>query len=136
MPWLLDTNHWIRLLKGRCAPLAEKLRDVPPTEVWLCSVVKEELLHGALGYGRPTEKLAVLAELFAQHPSAPFDDLAADCAARIRHDLERLGCVIGPHDLQIAGIAISRGWPLVTNNTDEFARVSDLALEDWTQNAG
>lgn len=25
MPWLLDTNHWIYLLKGRCLPLQEKL---------------------------------------------------------------------------------------------------------------
>jgi predicted nucleic acid-binding protein len=43
MPWLLDTNHWIILLKGRCRPLQEKLRQVPPEEVWLCAVVKEEL---------------------------------------------------------------------------------------------
>lgn len=129
MPWLLDTNHWIRLLKGRCPPLADRLRSLPPQEVWLCSVVKEELLYGALG---PEERLRLLAELFARHPSAPYDDLAADSAARIRHDLERRGCVIGPHDLQIAGVALSRGWALATNNTEEFGRINGLELEDWT----
>ena len=135
MPWLLDTNHWIQLLKGRCPPLMQRLKSVPPDEVWLCSVVKEELLHGALKYERPDERLAKLEELFARHPSAPFDDLAAESAARIRHDLESRGCVIGPHDLQIAGLALSQGWPLATNNTDEFARVTGLALEDWTKPA-
>jgi tRNA(fMet)-specific endonuclease VapC len=132
MPWLLDTNHWIRLLKGRCPPLANRLKTLPPQEVWLCSIVKEELLHGALGYERPEERLLLLADLFARHPSAPYDDLAAESAARIRHDLETRGCIIGPHDLQIAGVAQSRGWTLATNNTSEFSRVSGLALEDWT----
>ena len=33
MPWLLDTNHWIVLLKGRCLPLQEKLRQISPDEV-------------------------------------------------------------------------------------------------------
>jgi tRNA(fMet)-specific endonuclease VapC len=74
----------------------------------------------------------LLADLFARHPSAPYDDLAAESAARIRHDLETRGFIIGPHDLQIAGVAQSRGWTLATNNTKEFSRVSGLTLEDWT----
>lgn len=132
MPWLLDTNHWIRLLKGRCPPLANRLKTLPPQEVWLCSIVKEELLHGALGYERPEERLLLLTDLFARHPSVPYDDLAAESAARTRHDLETRSCIIGPHDLQIAGVVQSRGWTLATNNTGEFSRVSGLALEDWT----
>lgn len=132
MPWLLDTNHWIQLLKGRCPPLAGRLTAMPPHEVWFCSVVKEELLYGALRYERPAQRLALLEELFERHPSVPYDDLAAHSAARIRHDLERRGCMIGPHDLQIAGVAQSRGWTLATNNTGEFNRVAGLALEDWT----
>lgn len=132
MPWLLDTNHWIQLLKGRCVPLSVRLKTVPPEQVWLCSVVKEELLHGALGYERPAERMATLEALFSRHPSAPFDDLAAESAARIRHDLEGRGCVIGPHDMQIAGIALSRGWVVASNNAGEFNRVTGLMVEDWT----
>lgn len=94
--------------------------------------MKEELLHGALGYEKPEERLLLLADLFARHPSAPYDDLAAESAARIRHDLETRGCIIVSHDLQIAGVALSRGWTLATNNTREFSRVADLVLEDWT----
>jgi len=39
--------------------------------------------------------------------------------------------VIGPNDLMIASIARARGQVLVTHNTNEFSRVSDLKLEDW-----
>src|SRR5436190_4371537 len=122
MPYLLDTNHWIQLLKGRCPALARRLDAVAPEEVWLCSVVKEELFYGAQKYENRDSRLAKLRELFARHGSAPFDDAAAEEAGRLRHVLETQGEVLGPHDLQIAAIARTRGWTLVTNNVAEFQR--------------
>ena len=133
MPWLLDTNQWIMLLKGRCAPLAAKLHEVSPDDVWLCSIVKEELLHGALKYEDTAARMAKLVPLFNGHPSAPYDDAAAEEAAKVRHDLESRRLVIGPRDRQIAGLALSRGWTLVTANTNEFSRVTGLKLEDWDE---
>lgn len=132
MPWLLDTNHWIRLLKGRCAPLQEKLRSVPPDEAWLCSIVKEELYHGAEGYEDREARTARLAVLFSRHPSVPFDDEAAQLAGRIRKDLEKRGELIGPHDIQIAAIALLHDWTLVTSNEGEFTRVAGLRVENWS----
>ena len=41
--------------------------------------------------------------------------------------------VIGPYDVLLAGCALSRGLVLVTANTDEFARVDGLAVEDWRE---
>lgn len=133
MPYLLDTNHGIVLLNKRSLPLAARLAATPPDQVWLCSVVKEELLHGAHKYGDPAERLAILVVLFSLHQSASYNDEAANEAVRIRHELEGAGKVIGPRDLQIAGLALSRGWTLVTANTREFSRVNGLKLEDWTQ---
>ena len=49
----------------------------------------------------------------------------------IRHELEEIGAVIGPHDLQIAAIALQNGLILVTHNTREFGRIPNLKLEDW-----
>jgi len=132
MPWLLDTNHWIFLLKGRCQPLLYKLREVPPTEVWLCSVVKEELYYGAEVYDNRAARLAKLESLFEKHASVPFDDESAEIAGRIRRYLEERRQVIGPHDLQIAAIALQHGWTVVTHNKDEFSRVPGLLVEDWT----
>jgi tRNA(fMet)-specific endonuclease VapC len=113
--------------------LQQRLDAISPSDVWFCAVVKEELIYGAHRYENREARLSVLRELFARHASVPFDDAAAEEAGRLRSELEELGRAIGPHDLQIAGIALSRGWTLVTNNTDEFKRVSGLSIEDWTK---
>jgi tRNA(fMet)-specific endonuclease VapC len=51
--------------------------------------------------------------------------------AEIRRELERSGTIIGPHDLQIAAIALQHGLTLVTHNRQEFSRISGLRWEDW-----
>jgi tRNA(fMet)-specific endonuclease VapC len=62
-----------------------------------------------------------------------FQDIAADHYAAIRADLKRRGQLIGANDLLIAAHARSLDLVLVTNNTAEFSRVTDLKLENWTQ---
>jgi hypothetical protein len=52
--------------------------------------------------------------------------------ASIRADLKRRGALIGGNGLLIAAHARSLGLTLVTNNTGEFGRVADLAVENWT----
>ncbi len=63
----------------------------------------------------------------------PFDEAAAKRAAKVRHELEKTGSVIGPFDVLIAGHALATGMVLVTNNMGEFSRVDGLKLEDWQQ---
>ena len=38
---------------------------------------------------------------------------------------------IGPYDLMLAAQALRLGAVLVTNNTEEFARVPGLSVENW-----
>ncbi|WP_200285029.1 PIN domain-containing protein [Rhabdochromatium marinum] len=45
---------------------------------------------------------------------------------RIPAEFQRAGTPIGPYDLQIAAIALSHGFTLVTQNIDEFRRVRGL----------
>ncbi len=80
----------------------------------------------------PFLRLAKLEAIFSRHASVPFDDESAAIAGRRRKELENQGRVIGPHDLQIAAIALQHEWTLVTNNKDEFSRVEGLKIEDWT----
>lgn len=61
-----------------------------------------------------------------------FDKAAASHYGEIRADLEKMGTIIGPNDLMIASIARSRNLILITNNVNEFQRVKDLRIEDWT----
>ena len=133
MPWLLDTNAWITHLKQPGGPVEQRLDQVQPTDILLCSVVKAELWHGAHKYARRERRLLVLATLFERFASVPFDDDAARQYGEIRHQLEIQGQVIGPNDLQIAAICRARGVTLVSANTDEFSRVAGLRVEDWTK---
>ena len=47
MPFLPDTNVWISLLKNPGGKLAMKVQAQSISDVFLCSVVKAELWHGA-----------------------------------------------------------------------------------------
>jgi tRNA(fMet)-specific endonuclease VapC len=46
--------------------------------------------------------------------------------------LDRGGRTIGPNDLIIAATARATETTLVTNNVDEFSRIEELTLEDWS----
>ena len=85
-----------------------------------------ELLHGAEKYGNRNRRVATVNQTLAPFNSVPFDDGDAAEYARIRNELETMGLVIGPYDLQIAAICVRHGFTLVTHNIGEFARVRGL----------
>lgn len=131
--FLLDTNNWILLLKQPPRVLRQRLEDAEAKGILVCSIVKAELLHGAMKFANAAVRRSVVENLLAPYVSLPFDDVAAHHYATIRHELETRGQVIGPNDLKIAAICLAHGLTLVSSNTDEFNRVSGLRVEDWTQ---
>jgi len=128
---LLDTNTCIHLLNGRHPRLIDRFHGHTREEIVLCSMVKAELLRGALRSQRVELNLQRLKDFFSPLQSLPFDDDAAEHFARIGADLFERGKPIGPNDLVIAAIARARDATLVTHNTGEFGRVAGLRLEDW-----
>ncbi len=131
MTYLLDTNVCICYLNGRSESVKERFEALHPADIFLCSVVKSELLAGAYKSNNRQRTLEKLRLFFAPLQSLPFDDEAAVVYGQIRSNLERRGTPIGPYDLQIASIAIAKGLVLVTHNLREFGRVRGLILEDW-----
>jgi tRNA(fMet)-specific endonuclease VapC len=131
MPYLLDTNVWIHYLKHSGSPIHARLATLQPADIVTCSIVRSELLHGAEKYGDRNRRVAIVNQTLAPYNSVPFDDADAVGYARIRHELETAGLVIGPYDLQIAAISVRHGFTLVTSNVGEFSRVRGLILEDW-----
>jgi len=131
MTYLLDANTCINYLNGRSEPIRRRIESLRPDNLALCSVVKAELLFGAVKSGRSAENFAKLRRFFARFASLPFDDAAAEVYGRIRARLERAGSPIGPNDLLIAAIALAHQRTLVTHNQDEFGRIEELNLEDW-----
>ncbi len=131
MKYLLDTNVCIRYLNGQSANIEQMLTRLSPGQVALCSIVRAELLYGALKSAQPKRNTERLAYFFGGFPCLPFDDRASDAYAIIRLELEKAGRPVGPNDLLIAATAIANRLVLVTHNTQEFGRIEGLAVEDW-----
>ena len=131
MTFLLDTNVCIRYLNGRSESVRTYLESTDPSEVILCSIVKAELFYGVMKSNNSAKNLVKLQHFVSPFASVPFDDSAAEIYGNIRTQLERAGTPIGPNDLQIAAIALANELTLVTHNTREFSRVSNLRIEDW-----
>ncbi len=129
--YLLDTNACIQYLRGLSASLASTLHSKTPDQIFVCSVVKAELFYGAMRSPDPQTTLRSQNQFLQQFVSLPFDDEAALQFGCIRAELARQGTPIGPYDLQIAAIALTRNCTLVTHNTREFSRVAGLQLDDW-----
>jgi tRNA(fMet)-specific endonuclease VapC len=131
MIYLLDTNAWISYLNSHTSPVRNRLNRFSPQEITTCSVVKAELYFGAYKSSRREENLALLSNLFKEIQSYPFDDAAADVYGRIRADLIKRGAPIGPNDLMISAIALTKDLVLITHNVSEFSKVAELKYEDW-----
>ncbi len=111
--------------------VAHRLAQKDPRGVWLCTVVKAELLFGARNSERVEANLLLLTKFFAPFRSLPFDDRCAEHYGVVRASLARLGSPIGPNDMLIASIALAHDATLVTANEAEFRRVPGLRMESW-----
>lgn len=128
---LLDTNVCIQLWQRKNLNVRRHFMQYGPADIVLCSVVKAELLFGALCSAQKESNLQLLSKLFAPLISFDFDNAAASHYAQIRAELTTKGNLIGANDLIIAAIAKANNAILVTHNTGEFSRVQGLTIEDW-----
>lgn len=131
MRYLLDTNVWIEVLKGKNLRLVSRFSETSIDEITACSPVRAELMHGAEKYKDTVARKNDVVRALGKFISLPFDDRCAERYGSVRHDLETRRCVIGPMDLQIAAIALVHDLTVVTGNVDEFGRVHGLKVESW-----
>ena len=131
MIFLPDTNTCITLLRQRDNRLIARWKSVKATDIVLCSIIVYELRYGAQRSPNPAGEHSKLDFFLSPFASLPFDDQCARRCAEVRAKLERVGRVIGPHDLQIAAVALQHQLTLVTHNTREFSRIAGLKLDDW-----
>ncbi len=133
MRYLLDTNVCIDYLNGRYPSVVERIRETSPDDLCLSTVVVAELRYGADKSARKEQNHEKLDVLMAEIQCADFDLDTARSFGRVRTALEAKGTPIGPYDMMIAAHALCLGCVLVTDNVQEFARVEDLAVENWRQ---
>lgn len=129
--FMLDTDTCSYIMKRSRPLVLKRLQSVPIRDVCMSVVTKAELLYGVAVSPRRAHDAAALSAFLPYVEALDFDDSAAQHYAEIRADLKKRGALIGANDLFIAAHARALGLTLVTNNTAEFARVSNLTVENW-----
>jgi tRNA(fMet)-specific endonuclease VapC len=133
--YLFDTDHLTLFQQGH-ALVGLRMALQPAGTVGISVVTIEESLRGRLarlaraGDGptrlRHYALLAATVQLFSQFPIVPYDQAAEDWFQQHRP------VRIGTQDRKIAAIALANQLILVTRNRRDFARVTGLALDDWS----
>jgi tRNA(fMet)-specific endonuclease VapC len=130
--YMLDTDTCSYIMKRSSQPVMKRLRAVPVASVCISVITKSELLYGVEVSPRRMQDATALQAFLPHVEVLEFPDAAATHYAQIRADLRKRGQMIGANDLLIAAHARSLRLKLVTNNTAEFSRVTELTLENWT----
>jgi tRNA(fMet)-specific endonuclease VapC len=129
---MLDTDICSYIMRRSNQPLLKRLRQVRVSDVCISVITKSELLFGVEMSPRRQQDEIALNALLPYVDVLDFPNEAAPHYASIRAHLKTRGTMTGANDLFIAAHARSLGLTLVTNNTNEFGHVPDLALENWT----
>ncbi len=133
--FLLDTDTCIYLTNRRPGyeVILDHVEGKSYGDVVVSSITFAELMYGIAKSRFQKLNQRAARVFFAHFPILPFDQAAAEAYGQIRARLETRGSPIGPLDTLIAAHAVSVGAVIVTNNTKEFSRVENLAVENWSK---
>ncbi|PJZ79150.1 type II toxin-antitoxin system tRNA(fMet)-specific endonuclease VapC [Leptospira meyeri] len=131
MNYFLDTNICIYFLKGKNLKIETNIKKLNPNRIKIPSIVKAELLLGALKSQNPKKNRDIVLDFVDPFEIIGFNDVESEIYSEIRSNLELKGLPIGPNDLIIASIVLNNNGILVTNNEKEFSRIQSLKIENW-----
>ena len=134
--YLLDTSIVSSpIAKIPDADIVQRL-DERGSECAIAAPVWHELTYGCRRLPRGRRRVALETYLRdvvrASFPILPYDDAAATWHGHERARLEELGRPVPYVDGQIAAIAHASRLVLVTVNTKDSSRFSDLKVENWS----
>lgn len=130
--YMLDTDICSYVMKRSSSALSKRLQRIAVEDICISVISKAELLFGVEVSPRKQQDEIALHAFLRYVEVLDFPDEASIHYAHIRAQLKKVGQMIGANDLFIAAHARHLGLTLITNNTREFGRVRDLAVENWT----
>ena len=135
---ILDTDHVSLHQRGHVQVLAH-VAAMPPRHLAVAIVSLEESMRGWLAVIRRARDAGALEraygylregwEYYRAQRVLPFDPAAVAQYLQLRATSKQ----VGPQDLKIAAIALTRGAIVVTRNRRDFGQVPGLQIEDWTE---
>lgn len=129
MGLILDTNVFI--LAERSSVPIDFGRWTHFGDAFISAITASELLvgvHRANTPERRATRAAFVEAILSRIPALPFTVETARTHAEIFAELTKNGAAVGAHDLLIAATALTYGYPVLTGNFAEFARVPGLRV--------
>ena len=133
IPYMLDTNTCIHLIKYRPEALSAHMANLSIDEVAISAVVVAELWYGIALSQKKKHNEAALKDFLDYVHVLDWPNDAAPVYGRIRAQLKKEGTPIGAMDLLIAAHALFLEAILVTDNIREFKQVPDLKIKNWLE---
>lgn len=130
---MIDTSILVEAERGRL-DIDFHLAKYSADDSFLSVISVSELLHGVHRANSPaieSKRSAYVESTFTRFPVLAIDTSIARLHARLWADLEKVGRMIGQHDLWIAATCLVHGLSIVTANVREFQRVDGLEVEIW-----
>ncbi len=130
--FLIDSDILIYMLRGN-VEVARRFADHAGDPKAMSVISYGELLYGAAKSERPVENAARVRRIAELLPVIDVSLAVMETFGSLKAELEGRGSRLDDFDLIIASTAIHLSYRLVTNNARHFERVSDLAIENWSQ---
>ena len=131
---LLDTSA-LSAVMHRVPSALERLGQVDPWSVILCSPVAAEIHYGLANLVPDSKRRRLLAEEYRRIREivrwADWSEQAAHTFGELKAGLRKRGTPIDDMDIAIASIALTLGATVATRNVRHFERIEDLRYESW-----
>ena len=129
MKYLLDTNICIHFFRGKFN-LAEKFEEISLENCAISEITFAELVFGAESSNNPSKNHKLIDIFVKKIAIIPIFD-SIYLYGKEKNRLRKSGTMISDFDLMIGCTAVEKGFIMVTENLNEFQRISDIKLENW-----
>lgn len=129
MDYLLDTNICVHFFRGKFG-VTERFEAAKAENCAISEITLAELVYGAENSGNPGKNHKLIEQLLELVTVIPiYDSIKSYGKEKAR--LRRAGNMISDLDLFIGCTATQNDLIMVTENTREFERISEIKLENW-----
>jgi hypothetical protein len=135
---ILDTNVISELMRAKPQrTVIDWLNHQPPESIWITSITLFESRFGLALMPKGRRRTALekaftqLVDEDLENRVLAFDNAAANAAAAIAAQRQKLGRPVDIRDTQIAGIVIARNATLATRNVRHFEDLSVPVIDPW-----
>ena len=129
MNYLLDTNVCIHFFRGKF-DLLKKVQETGINKCAISEITLAELTFGAENSSNPQLNHKIISKFTEQLSILPIYN-SINIYAKEKVRLRKKGEMISDFDLLIGSTAVANDLIMVTENTKEFQRISEIRLENW-----